>query len=219
MRIMLIEDSKLIAESLEISLKNYNYIVHKKSYEDFIKTNCYVKDTKILIININFNITSKNIEKMKHQNPELCFIGLNTTKNWTKKLNLLEYGFDDVLDYPFPSKEIIIKIEKAMQKPKNTKIDHVVSTKNLRIDTRSKRVINNKNEIRLRKKEFCLLEYLVRNKNRTISRSELLDHVWDYNRINSSNTVDVHIKRLRDKMEKPDVIETVHGFGYRMNDN
>jgi DNA-binding response OmpR family regulator len=79
-------------------------------------------------------------------------------------------------------------------------------------------ISKNKKEIPLRRREFALLEYMVRNKNRTISRAELLDHVWDYRRATGSNTVDVHIKRLRDKLMDKDIIETVHGFGYTVKE-
>ncbi len=217
MQVFLIEESRLISEALEASLVNYGYVTQRKSYGDFLKTNCYVKDIDALIININFEISDKQLKSIRKGNPFLCLVGLNTTKNWTKKLSLLKKGFDDILDYPFPSQEIIVRIENILKRPRN-RGQKVLGAKNLKVNTDTKKVLHNKNEIYLRKKEFCLLEYLVKNKNRTVSRNELLDHVWDYNKINNSNTVDVHIKRLRDKIENPDIIKTVHGFGYRIND-
>ncbi len=217
MQTFLIEDSKLIAEALETSLVNYGFPTTRKTFEDFLKTNCYVKDIDILIVNIGFEIGIKQIEKMRKESENLVIVGLNTTNNWAKKLSFLKGGFDDVLDYPFPSQEMIIRIENILKRPKNKK-NKVLNTKNLEVDTQAKKVVYNKNEIKLRKKEFCLLEYLVKNKDRTVSRNELLDHVWDYNKIHSSNTIDVHIKRLRDKINDPDMIKTVHGFGYRMRD-
>ncbi len=217
MQTFLIEDSKLISEALETALVNYGFPTTRKSFEDFLKTNCYVKDIDLLVLNIGFDISTKQIEKMKKENEDLVIVGLNTTNNWAKKLSFLKGGFDDVLDYPFPSQEMIIRIENINRRPKEKK-GKVLNTKNLQVDTQSKKVTFNRNEIKLRKKEFCLLEYLVKNKDRTVSRNELLDHVWDYNKIHSSNTVDVHIKRLRDKIDDPDMIKTVHGFGYRIRD-
>ena len=72
--------------------------------------------------------------------------------------------------------------------------------------------------INLRRKEYELFEYLVRNKDRTVSRCELLDHVWDYRQYVGSNTIDVHIKRLRDKLEDKRIIRTVHGIGYQVKE-
>ena len=71
-------------------------------------------------------------------------------------------------------------------------------------------------DIKLRRKEYELLEYLVKNSNRTVSRCELHDHVWDYREYLGSNTVDVHIKRIREKLDKKDLIKTVHGQGYQV---
>lgn len=217
MQILLVEDSKLISEALEISLTNHGYSTQRKSCEDFLKSNFYVKDIDILILNIDIEITENQILKIRSDKKTLCLIGLNTNNNWTKKLSFLKNGFDDVLDYPFPSQEMIIRIENILKRPRNSS-NYILASKNLKIDTQAKRVLHNKHEIQLRKKEFCLLEYLVRNKNRTVSRNELLDHVWDYNKINNSNTIDVHVKRLRDKIDNPNIIQTVHGFGYRLEE-
>ncbi len=74
----------------------------------------------------------------------------------------------------------------------------------------------NTKDIDLRRKEYELFEYLARNRNRVISRCELLDHVWDYRSYTGSNTIDVHIKRIRDKIVNKNLIETVHGQGYRI---
>lgn len=217
MQTLLVEDSKLISEALEISLNNYGYVTRRKAPEIFLKTNCYVKDIDILIVNIDVDISERQLQKVRLENIDLCIIGLNTSNNWARKLFLLKSGFDDVLDYPFPSQEIIVRIQNILKRPKNTG-SYLISTRDLKMDTQGKRVLHKNNEIKLRKKEFCLLEYLIRNKNRTVSRNELLDHVWDYNKINNSNTVDVHIKRLRDKINNRDVIQTVHGFGYRLKE-
>ena len=217
MQTLLVEDSKLISEALEISLNNYGYVTRRKAPEIFLKTNCYVKDIDILIVNIDVDISERQLQKVRLENIDLCIIGLNTSNHWARKLFLLKSGFDDVLDYPFPSQEIIVRIQNILKRPKNTG-SYLISTRDLKMDTQGKRVLHKNNEIKLRKKEFCLLEYLIRNKNRTVSRNELLDHVWDYNKINNSNTVDVHIKRLRDKINNRDVIQTVHGFGYRLKE-
>ncbi len=217
MQTLLVEDSKLIAEALEISLNNYGYSTQTKTAEMFLKSNYYTKDFDILILNIDINLPLKRLERFRTESPELCLVGLNTSNNWTRKLLLLKNGFDDVLDYPFPSQEIIIRIQNILRRPKNTG-SFLLTSKDLQIDTQAKRVMHNRSEIQLRKKEFCLLEYLIRNKNRTVSRNELLDHVWDYTKINNSNTVDVHIKRLRDKIRDRNIIQTVHGFGYRLKE-
>ncbi len=86
------------------------------------------------------------------------------------------------------------------------------------MDTSSKSIYKENEEIEVRNKEYDLFEYLVRNKERPISRCELLDHVWDYREYVGSNTIDVHINRLRKKLKDSNIIETVHGIGYVVRD-
>lgn len=217
MHILLVEDSKLISESLKVTFENYGYLVDIYNSEKFASTRFNVSSFDILITNIDFDFLTEEIKQIRKQNPTLCVVGLNTSKNWTRKVSLLKLGFDDVLDYPFPAQEILIRVQNILKRPKNTG-KFSLKVKDLEIDTDAKKVLKDNNEIKLRKKEFCLLEYLVRNKNRTVSRNELLDHVWDYRKINNSNTVDVHVKRLRDKIKSKDMIQTVHGFGYRLEE-
>ena len=81
----------------------------------------------------------------------------------------------------------------------------------------SKCIYKENKEISVRKKEYDLFEYLVRNRDRAVSRCELLDHVWDYRQYVGSNTIDVHIRRLRDKLEDKSIIETIHGVGYMVS--
>ncbi len=217
MHVLLVEDSHIISDSLKSTFENYGYLVDARKAVDFMKMKYNIKSFDIAVLNIEVEGLEKEIEKIRKIHPDLCIIGLNTSKNWNKKVDLLKTGFDDVLDYPFPAQEILVRVQNALKKPRNMgKPD--LKAGNIKLDIEGKRVMRNNNEVDLRKKEFCLLEYLIRNKNRTVSRNELLDHVWDYRKISNSNTVDVHIKRLRDKIKGYDVIQTVHGFGYRLND-
>ena len=214
MHILLVEESKLISNSLRSIFEDYGYLVDEYNPDKFTVLRNSLNNFDILIVNID---VKSDIEEIRKKNPDLCVVGLNTSKNWSGKIKLLKSGFDDVLDYPFPAQEILIRIQNILKRPKNT-IGARLKAEGLEMDLDSKKVLNGKEEIKLRRKEFCLLEYLIRNKNRTVSRNELLDHVWDYRKINNSNTVDVHIKRLRDKIQNENIIQTIHGFGYRLND-
>jgi DNA-binding response OmpR family regulator len=214
MHILLVEESKLISNSLKSIFEDYGYLVDEYSPDKFTLLRNSLNSFDILIVNID---VESDIVEVRKKNPNLCVVGLNTSKNWSSKVKLLGSGFDDILDYPFPAQEILIRIQNILKRPRNT-VGTRLKVESLEMDLDSKRVLKGNEEIRLRRKEFCLLEYLIRNKNRTVSRNELLDHVWDYRKINNSNTVDVHIKRLRDKIKSSDIIQTVHGFGYRLND-
>ena len=217
MHTLLVEDSNIICDSLKSIFENYGYLVNTSNSSDFLKIRYNIKSFDIVVVNIEIEGLDKEVDKIRKIHPDLCMIGLNTSKNWNKKVELLKSGFDDILDYPFPAQEILVRVQNALKKPRNMG-ESDLKASDIKLDTEGKRVMRNNDEVNLRKKEFCLLEYLIRNKNRTVSRNELLDHVWDYRKISNSNTVDVHIKRLRDKIKANDVIQTVHGFGYRLND-
>jgi len=113
--------------------------------------------------------------------------------------------------------ELLARIQSILRRPNNY-VDSKIYIGDVLLDTQNKSISINNREVELRKKEYELLEYLVKNRNRTVSRCELLDHVWDYRSYTGSNTVDVHIKRIRDKISNKSLIETVHGQGYRVKE-
>ena len=96
-------------------------------------------------------------------------------------------------------------------------MDKNVYIGDLMVDLQEKAVYKDNMDIEIRRKEYDLFEYLVRNHDRVVSRCELLDHVWDYRKYIGSNTIDVHINRLRDKLKDKDLIRTIHGVGYQIN--
>ena len=113
--------------------------------------------------------------------------------------------------------ELLARIQSLNRRPKSY-LDSNISLGDLTLDLDSKSIYRGNEEIEVRNKEYDLFEYLVRNKERPISRCELLDHVWDYRQYVGSNTIDVHVNRLREKLEDSNVIETVHGVGYIVRD-
>ena len=141
-------------------------------------------------------------------------LGVCNKGNWTEKVQFLNKGGDDVLTYPFPMQELLARIQTIMRRPSGYMDKNLYLGKYI-LDVDNRTIYEGNSEISVRKKEYDLLEYLVRNKDRVISRCELLDHVWDYREYVGSNTIDVHIKRLRDKLHDKNIIETVHGIGYK----
>ena len=144
-------------------------------------------------------------------------MGICNKGNWVEKVDFLNNGGDDVLTYPFPVQELLARIQSLIRRPRSY-IDKNIYIGDFLLDLDTKSVYKNNKDIEIRKKEYDLFEYLVRNKDRVVSRCELLDHVWDYREYVGSNTIDVHINRLREKLEDKKVIETVHGVGYKVKD-
>lgn len=221
MNILIIEKSKIISYIIKKTLIAYGYNVSEDNgefnSEGLIRRNIF--EVLILDTNISGKYTTPDILKRisSSKSKECKVLGICSTGNWRDKVNFLNNGGDDVLSYPFPMQELIARIQSLLRRP-SSYIDSQMYIGNVVLDSRNKTVSENQKDIDLRKKEYELLEYLVRNKNRTVSRCELLDHVWDYRTYTGSNTVDVHIKRIRDKISNKALIETVHGQGYRVKD-
>ena len=135
----------------------------------------------------------------------------------------LEYGADDYITKPFNILEVKARIKAIMRRSKNTKAEEEEASKvavfeELKVDCDSRRVFINEEEVNLTAKEFDLLELLMFNPNKVYSRENLLNTVWGYDYPGDVRTVDVHIRRLREKIEanpsEPRYIHTKWGVGY-----
>lgn len=219
MNILIIENSSTLSQIMEKTLDSYGYKVTLDN-ENF-GSKVYVKDGIFEFVILNTKLSGNKSEEIlsyiiKHC-PKTKVLGVCNNGGWPEKVNFLNHGGDDVLTYPFPMQELLARIQSVSRRPKSY-IDNNLSLGNLVLDTNSKSIQKGNEDIEVRNKEYDLFEYLVRNKDRPISRCELLDHVWDYREYIGSNTIDVHINRLRKKLEDNNIIETVHGIGYVVRD-
>ncbi len=136
------------------------------------------------------------------------------------KVSGLNAGADDYLTKPFAFEELIARI-KALSRRPATPLSTVLTFADLTMDTAGFKVTRGKTLIDLSRREFALLEYLLRNAQRTISKDQIIAHVWDYDADILPNTVEVYIGYLRAKIDKPfkdkpRLITTVRGFGYKL---
>ncbi|KOA20503.1 alkaline phosphatase synthesis transcriptional regulatory protein PhoP [Clostridium homopropionicum DSM 5847] len=133
----------------------------------------------------------------------------------------LELGADDYLTKPFSIRELIARAKAVLRRTKQQSIEKTFKFGNNSIDFDKHEVIRNDERVDLTLKEFELLEVLIKNKGRVMTRDFLLDKVWGYEYIGETRTVDVHIRHLRKKIEdddkNPKYIETIRGIGYRFN--
>lgn len=215
MNIAIIDDSELISQMVTNALKPYGYI------PDRIKSSqirdISIENYQMLTVSSSlYNVEQKElVESFRKESLSIPIIAILNKGDWKERISLFESGADDVLNFPFPIKELVVRIENLLRRPKE-RADKQYNIEDIIINTAEKCARDGEKEIELRRKEYSILEYLAKNQGRTVSRTELMDNIWDYRKITGSNTVDVHISNLRKKLSGKDIIKTVHGFGYKI---
>lgn len=159
-------------------------------------------------------------ETIRHKTdiPLLLLSSIRSVEDSVRGLNL---GADDFVNKPFEIEELLARITSLLKRGSKLEIrSDVIATKKVQMDLTAHRVLICGKEIDLKKKEYSLLEYFLRNKNKILTRMQILTHVWDKNVDTLTNTVDVHVASLRKKLKKCDseLITTIHGVGYMLKD-
>ena len=127
----------------------------------------------------------------------------------------LDSGADDYLIKPFALAELVARIKSLLRRPTETVLD-IITVQDIVIETASHTVYQGNNKVMLTLKEYAVLEYLMRNAGKVVTREQLLEHCWDFAYNAFSNITDVYIKQLRQKLEKKQstYIKTIRGVGY-----
>ncbi|HCC68259.1 TPA: hypothetical protein DEP90_03625 [Patescibacteria group bacterium] len=217
MNVLIIEESKTISQLIKRSLtaQGFNITLDSSKFTNDVFVKKELFEVVVLNTNLPDNVTIDIVKKIKDLNKDIKVLGICSHGGWKDKVRFLKNGGDDVVSYPFPIQELIARINSLQRRPKSY-IDEKLYIGGYTLDKDNLMASSDKKDIKLRRKEYELLEYLVKNSNRTVSRCELHDHVWDYREYLGSNTVDVHIKRIREKLDKKNLIKTVHGKGYQV---
>jgi len=222
MRILVIEDDeklgRFIVHGLEQELFIVEWIMNGNQAVDFIMNNLF--DAIVLDVILpgkdGYSIL-REIREMGETTPVLLLSGRDTVDERVRGLDL---GADDFMGKPFAIQELSARLRALLRRTlpdKTTKI----KCGDLVLDTVSHVAIRDGKEIELTSKEYALLEYMMRNKNRILSRSTITQHVWKHNFDPDSNIIDVYIKRLRSKIDykkSKQLMQSVRGVGYRIRD-
>ncbi|MBE6090167.1 MAG: response regulator transcription factor [Clostridium beijerinckii] len=223
-KILVVEDDKSIREMLIFALEAEGFIVESgKNGAEGLKKNSEIKPNLVLLDLMLPDINGFEVCKKIQQERDIPVIMVTAKNDIVDKVLGLEIGADDYITKPFHIKEVIARVNKSLQRIE--KVINLEKEKNLieigkdiYIDQDGRTVIKNDTEIGLRPKEYELLYLLATNKGKVFSREELLDKIWSYDYFGELRTVDVHVRRIRAKIE--DVgnkyIETVFGVGYKM---
>lgn len=219
MRILLIEDEKRLSDVIKKGLTENGFAVDQafdgEEGEYLAQNEPYdliVLD--IMLPKIDGLTICKNLRKKEIKIPILMLTAKTTVED---KVTGLDAGADDYLTKPFSFLELKSRVH-ALIRRSNKDISPVIKIADLEIDSSKRTVLKANKEIILTPKEFSILEFLARHKNEVVTRTMVIEHVWDYNFEGMSNVVDVFMATLRKKIGN-NLIKTIHGVGYKISDD
>ena len=218
-KILIVEDEKQMADFISLELKHEGYEVDicydgEQGYENAIKTNYDIILLDIMLPKINGMEVCRRL-RIKKDTP---IIMLTAKGDITDKVNGLDIGADDYLTKPFEIEELLARMRVILRrKTQKTNQSKIIQVADLKLDLEKKQVSRNGKNIELTKKEYELLEYLMKNNGIVISREKIIETVWNYDFVGETKIVDVFIRYLRSKIDDgydKKLINTVRGFGY-----
>ncbi|MEK7605988.1 MAG: response regulator transcription factor [Patescibacteria group bacterium] len=220
MKVLVVEDERSIRDFLKQSLEREHFAVDIA--EDGIKGTYLAKTNEYDVILLD-NVTPGKHGQMvcadvRAAGKTTPIISLSVQSDLTTKLALLNAGVDDYITKPFSFLELLARIHAVLRRPREFQGD-VLHIDDVTIDTRRHTVMRGKIKITLTKKEFMILEYLVRHQNAAVPRSLILEHVWDGTLDPCSNTLETHMFTLRKKIDtnnRKKLIHTVPNVGYKV---
>lgn len=224
-KILLVEDEKKIADTLSKGLKELGYHV-ETAYDGRIglkifetgKFNLVITD--INLPGLNGYELCKAIRQTDQHIPLMMLTALNATDH---KIEGFDAGADDYLVKPFEFKELLVRIRALLKRTMNQQLPtgNILRVADLELNVDSKDVTRDGKPISLTAKEFQLLEYFMRNRNRLVSRADIAERVWDLNFDTRTNVIDVYVNFLRKKIDRnfeQKLIHTQVGMGYIMKE-
>jgi DNA-binding response OmpR family regulator len=222
MRILLVEDNHRLSDSLRATLIEDGYAVD--TAYDGIEGEEMALLTPYDIIILDIMLPKRDgievCRSLRDQKRTAPILMLTARDALDDRVLGLDSGADDYLVKPFEIKELRARLRALLRRETGNKSGNLL-IENLRLDPATHYVWRDDKPIDLTAKEYALLEYMMRNPNRLITREMVIGHLWDYDQSIASNVVDVYIRRLRRKVDDPfdiKLIETVRGAGYRLHD-
>lgn len=224
MRALIIEDDEVVAKFIAKGLRQHGYLVDvardgRGGLFQALEQAYDVMVVDRMLPGLDGLSVLKTVRSAGNTTPILILSALAEVDN---RVEGLRAGGDDYLTKPFAFSELIARLEALQRRPRGGTPAHTVyRAGDLELDPRRRTVARAGEPIRLLPREFALLEYLMRHRGQVVTRTMLLENVWDYHFDPQTNVVDVHVSRLRAKVDRPfsePLVETVRGVGYRLRD-
>ena len=224
--VLVIDDEKTLVKALTFNLEKEGYRVEQAYDGEEALQKVFTVSPDIVVLDLmlplidGFEVCRRIRKKL-----DIPIIMLTARGEDIDKVLGLELGADDYLTKPFNSRELVARIKAILRRSvfRAEENKKVVQIGNLMVDLLQHRVRLDDQEINLTSKEFALLSFLITNAGNVYSREQLLEQVWGYDYYGDVRTVDVHIRHLREKLEKdpgnPDLLLTVWGTGYKIRED
>ena len=222
MRILVIEDEKKVAEFIARGLRDQRLAVDiaNDGQSGLEMAMACGYDLIILDLMLPGLSGSEVLKRIRQQGSQMPILILTAQANTSEKVANLEAGADDYLTKPFAFEELLMRV-KALCRRGGVDRSNVLRIGDLEIDRLSQQVRRGGKRVELTSKEYGLLEYLVANAGRVLSRTMIMEHVWDESFEGLTNIVDVYVRHLRSKvdlMHSNQLIRTVRGVGYSISE-
>ncbi|MBE0575568.1 MAG: response regulator transcription factor [Desulfuromonadales bacterium] len=219
MRILLVEDDDRTAQFVKKGFSQAGYAVDRAGdgIEGLFMAQSAPYDVAVVDIMLPRLDGLSLIERLRKEKIKLPIIVLSAKKTVDDRIVGLQTGGDDYLVKPFAFSELLARVQALLRRSQLQEEPTRLTVNNLTMDIVRRKVFRDEREIELQQREFALLEYLMRNAGRVVSKTMIMEHVWDYNFDPESNVVESRICRLREKIDKSfshKLIHTIHGVGY-----
>lgn len=220
MRILLAEDDAALAKFVGQGLESENYTVDTLADGEQARAAATERDYDIVVLDLNLpQLDGVSIlREVRHKRPSLPVLVLTQRNKVEDRVQCLDLGADDYLGKPFSFSELSARI-RALLRRSHLPSESILVVEDLKLDRVEHRVERAGRRIELTAKEFALLEYLMRNAGRRVTRSMIIEHVWNLTFDTTTNVVDVYINYLRRKIDDGHprkLIQTVRGVGYEI---
>jgi DNA-binding response OmpR family regulator len=220
-RILVVEDDRAVQKALKRLFEAEGFAVEIKGDGKSALEAYRATTPAVVVLDLRLPAMSGRdvCRELKQQAPSLPVIVLSAASDVADKVLLLELGADDYVTKPFSPRELLARVRAALRRTARTGSSDVISFDGISADFNKMEVTRNGEPVQLTAQEFKTLRFLAQNAERVISRDELLNEVWGYQNYPSTRTVDNHILKLRQKLERdpgnPVHFRTVHGMGYK----
>ena len=222
MRILLVEDEKKVAEFVARGLRAERFAVDVShdGNDGLNMATGFSYDLIVLDLMLPGLSGTEVLKRLRKQKPQVPVLVLTARDGTADKVENFEAGADDYLTKPFAFAELLVRV-KALLRRGAADRSSILSVADLEIDRLTQQVRRAGKRIELTSKEYSLLEYLAANAGRVLSRTMIIEHVWDESFEGLTNIVDVYVRHLRSKVDVPHekkLIRTVRGVGYSVSD-